>query len=410
MLTSVGRISGLLSAYLLLVQVLLIARVPVIERSYGQDELARRHRVVGFTSFNLLLTHIGFVTIGYAVNDGRNPIAEAWHLVWTYPGMLLATAGSAALVMVVITSIRAARSRLRYESWHLLHLYAYVGVGLALPHQLWTGTDFLSSPGGTAFWWTAYAAVATCVLVFRVGLPAYRTLRHRPVVGDVVREAPGVVSLHINGRDLDRLPLRAGQFFIWRFLDGPGWTRGHPLSVSAAPDGRPLRMTVKELGAGTGRLQQVRPGSRVLLEGPYGRLTADARTRRTVTALAAGIGITPLRALLEELSYRPGEATLVYRASSPNEFLFRDEIDALARARGIDVFYVAGPRRLDRPSWLPRSATGVADSAGLLQLAPRIADSDVFICGPDEWMAAAVAAVRGAGVPESQLHLERFSW
>ena len=57
--------------------------------------------------------------------------------------MLLATAGTALLVMVVVTSVRAARRRLRYESWHLLHLYAYLGVGLALPHQLWTGTDFV---------------------------------------------------------------------------------------------------------------------------------------------------------------------------------------------------------------------------------------------------------------------------
>jgi DMSO/TMAO reductase YedYZ heme-binding membrane subunit len=62
--------------------------------------------------------------------------ATFWTLTTTYPGMLLALAGTLCLVMVVGTSIRAARTRLRYESWHLLHLYAYLGVGLALPHQL----------------------------------------------------------------------------------------------------------------------------------------------------------------------------------------------------------------------------------------------------------------------------------
>ena len=61
-------------------------------------------------------------------------------------------AGTVCLVMVVVTSVRAARSRLRYESWHLLHLYAYLGVGLALPHQLWTGQEFLASPAATVFW------------------------------------------------------------------------------------------------------------------------------------------------------------------------------------------------------------------------------------------------------------------
>jgi DMSO/TMAO reductase YedYZ heme-binding membrane subunit len=151
--TSIGRITGLVASDLLLLQVLLMARLPFVERSYGQDELARRHRLVGFWSFTLMAVHIAFITYGYALAAGRNPLAELWNLVWTYPGMLLATAGTAALTMVVVTSIRAARGRLRYESWHLLHLYAYLGVGLALPHQLWTGADFLSSPAATVFWW-----------------------------------------------------------------------------------------------------------------------------------------------------------------------------------------------------------------------------------------------------------------
>ena len=59
------------------------------------------------------------------------------------------------------------------------------------------------------------------------GLPAKpRSLRHRLVVHAVVKEAPGVYSVLLRGRHLDRLPVRAGQFCTWRFLSGPGWTRG----------------------------------------------------------------------------------------------------------------------------------------------------------------------------------------
>src|SRR5205085_10777257 len=57
-LTSTGRLTGLLASDLLLVQVLLMARVPVLERAFGQDRLARIHRWVGFTSFNLMIAHI----------------------------------------------------------------------------------------------------------------------------------------------------------------------------------------------------------------------------------------------------------------------------------------------------------------------------------------------------------------
>jgi predicted ferric reductase len=408
--TSLGRLTGLVGSDLLLIQVLLMARLPFVERSFGQDELARLHRLVGFTSFSLVMAHIALITVGYASTDRSSVVGELWHLVWTYPGMLLATAGTAALVMVVVTSIRVARARLRYESWHLLHLYAYLGVGLALPHQLWTGSDLLPSRTATAYWWGAYLASAGALVVHRLGLPLYRTLRHRPVVSRVVREGDGVVSVHIAGRDLDRLPARAGQFFVWRFLAGPGKTRGHPFSLSAVPTPDGMRITVKDLGEGSARLASLRPGTKVLLEGPYGRLTEDVRTRRKVTMLASGIGVTPLRALLEDLDYSPGDASLVYRASSHGEFLFRRELEELSRRRGVNLVLVPGGRVRSRASWLPHDAAHLDDRAALLQLVPDLREHDVYLCGPDGWLAAAMRAVKQAGVPQEQVHVERFSW
>ncbi|MEO6205532.1 MAG: ferric reductase-like transmembrane domain-containing protein, partial [Mycobacteriales bacterium] len=148
-----------------------------------------------------MVAHIVLITFGYAAMDSqRGVVGEAVHLVVDYPGMLLATAGSAALVMVVVTSIKKARAKLRYESWHLLHLYAYLGVGLALPHQLWTGADFLSHPLAAAFWWIAWCATAAAVVVYRVGLPLIRSTRHQLVVDRVVRESGDVVSVHLTGR------------------------------------------------------------------------------------------------------------------------------------------------------------------------------------------------------------------
>src|SRR5947209_2047 len=176
---SPGRLTGLPASDLLLVQVLLMARVPVLERAFGQDRLARIHRWVGFASFNLMIAHIGLITWGYAAGRLGAAPGELWDLTVTYPGMLLAVAGTGCLVMVVVTSIRAARRKLRYESWHLLHLYAYLGVGLALPHQLWTGADFTASPIATLYWWTVYLLAAGSVLLFRLGVPLWRSARHR---------------------------------------------------------------------------------------------------------------------------------------------------------------------------------------------------------------------------------------
>jgi len=408
--TSLGRLTGLVAADLMLIQVLLMARVPVIERAYGQDRLARWHRWVGFTSFDLMLAHIPLVTVGYALTDRTGLVRETWNLVTTYPGMLLAVAAATALVLAVLTSLRAARRRLRYESWHLLHLYAYLGVGLALPHQLWTGTDFLTSRLATGYWWSLWVLAAAALLGYRVALPLYRSSRHRLRVQAVVRESPGVVSVWLTGRRLDELPVRAGQFFNWRFLSGPGWTRAHPYSLSAAPGQTRLRITVKDLGDGSRALAHVRPGTRVAIEGPFGRLHDGVRTRRKVTLMASGIGVTPLRALLEEMPQSPGDVTLVYRAASVEDLVFRDEIDALAKSHGARTFYVLGHRITERASWLPQNAAHLSDVDALRQLVPDIADQDVYLCGAEPWMDAARRAALDAGVPRQRIHEERFSW
>src|SRR5664280_542151 len=133
---AIGRLTGLVASDLLLLQVLGMARIPFVEKAYGQDELARRHRLLGSTSFNLMFAHIVLITLGYASGPSSGVIGTFVDLVVNYPGMLLALAGTVALCMVVVTSVRKARRRLRYESWHLIHLYGYLGAGLALPHQL----------------------------------------------------------------------------------------------------------------------------------------------------------------------------------------------------------------------------------------------------------------------------------
>jgi predicted ferric reductase len=411
-LTSLGRLTGLVASALLLVQMSLMARVPWFEQAWGQDRLARTHRLVGFTSFNLLLAHIVLVTLGYAALSPLGLWGTIVDLVVNYPGMLLAVAGTLALVMVVVTSVRRARARLRYESWHLIHLYGYLGAGLALPHQLWTGQEFLTSTPATVFWWSAYAVAAATVLVFRVALPLWRSLRAPIHVLDVRPEGPGgaVTTVTVGGPGVSRLPARAGQFFHWRFLDGPGWSRANPYSLSAAPGGDVLRFTAAHEGDGSARLAALRPGTRVLVEGPYGRLHQGVRTRRKVLLLAAGIGITPMRALLEELDQRPGDVTVVHRITDRDRLVLGAELSELARERGARYVVVEGRRARSRSSWLPQHAAHLSDADALRQIVPDVAQHDVYVCGSRGWMAAAEAALREAGVPPDHIHIEHFSY
>jgi len=165
-------------------------------------------------------------------------------------------------------------------------------------------------------WWTIYA-VRTRRGHRLPGGDADRSIAVPPgPLVDVVGESNRVVSVHVRGRRLDRLRTRSGQFFIWRFLDGPGWSRANPYTISAAPTHDRLRVTIQNVGEGSGRVNRLKPGTRVFLEGPYGSMTAEHRSHPKVLLLAAGVGITPIRALLEDTPYAPGEAILLYDSTT----------------------------------------------------------------------------------------------
>ena len=177
----------------------------------------------------------------------------------------------------------------------------------------------------------------------------------------MVRESSDVVSVYLTGRRLDRLPLRAGQFLNVRFL-AAGMDPGQPvLVVCIAPNGQSLRITAKALGEGSARLAHLRPGTRALFEGPYGRLSSRARTQRKVVLAGAGVGITPLRALAEGLDYAPGEAIILQRYT--DEPLFVARVASPCRRKGLQVVSLPGPRRT-RDSVLGPAARGMPRADG----------------------------------------------
>ena len=403
-LTGIGQVTALFGTYLALIQLVLMSRSPWLDQVFGMDRLAAAHRWIGFGTVWLLLGHGIFTTMGYAIGDRANPVAEFLTLATTYPYVLMATVSGGLFAAVAISSIKRARRRLSYETWYGIHLYAYLAIALGFLHQLFVGTDFIHDPVAVAYWVGLYVVTVGLVLVFRVGQPILLSVRHRLRVGSVVTEAPGVFSIYVTGRDLDQLAVRSGQYFVWRFLTRNGWWRAHPFSISSAPNGSWLRITVKELGDWSKALQDVSVGTRVFIEGPYGVLTGARRTRQRVLLVAGGIGITPLRSLLEALPGGPGDLTLLYRVRNEGDIVFRKELDALASMRGAEVHYLPSHRQ---PG--PRTIDPFGPD-GLLALVPDVRHRDVYVCGPVPMMQHVEASLHSLGLPSRQIHAERFAY
>lgn len=400
-LTNAGRVAGLLAGYLLAVGLLLMARIPALERDVGADRLARWHATTGRSIVGLVAAHGVLIAWGYAVTAHTGIVAQTQTLVLSYPDVLMATVGGLLLLGVGVVSVRAVRRRLKYETWYYLHLYTYLAVALSFAHVLVTGAEFSTHPVARVLWSWLFVTAAGAVVYYRIATPVFQAWRYRVRVDAVIPEAPDVTSIVLRGRNVGELDPQPGQFVRLRFLTRGSWWASHPFSLSAPRHGDLLRVTVKALGDHTRQMRHLRPGTRVIVEGPYGAFTAGRRTRRQVLLLAGGIGITPLRALFHTLPAGPGNITLVYRAEHDADLVFKDELDHLAGVREQKVHYAAGP---------VGGHTDVLVGDRLRRLVPGLVSQDVYVCGPPGFTTAAMAALRRAGVPGRQIHSETFAF
>ncbi len=413
-LTALGIVAGLSGMDLVVLMLLLAARLPFIDRTVGHDRALQYHRKLGKPALYLLLAHGVLLAVGYGMAEGLDPLSELVALWSGVPDMWLAVVSIGLFIAVVVSSVVAVRRRFPYEFWYAVHLLTYAAVLTAIPHQFSVGGLFAEGTWQRWYWLVLCIGTGAALLHYRVLEPIIATFRHQLRVRRVVPEAPGVVSIQMTGRHLNELAGSGGRFFIWRFLAPGQWWHPHPFSLSAEPvrfdaaGAGMLRITVRNLGRGSARLVALRPGTRVAVEGPYGLFNTASRSRGKVVMIGAGIGITPLRALLEGTPFSPGHATVLLRGHSDSELYLGDEILDLCRRRGATLFHLTGDRAAGGHSWMPESAVRAGHS--LTSYAPDIADSDVYICGPTAWAGNVIRAARSAGVRQDQLHYERFDW
>ena len=408
-LGALSRLTALVATDLLLIQMLLIARVPWLDRLYGHDRTTVAHKKLGKPILYLVVVHFLASIVQYAIQDKKNIFAEAIALAVSSRDLLFSYIALAAMITVVITSIKIARSRISYEAWYLVHLISYVAVIAAVPHEFSTGQDIAGKPLQSAFWIAIYIFVAGNLVWFRFTLPIVQMFRHGFKVIAVKRESTDTASIYVGGRGMSDLSARAGQFYLVRVMTPSQWWRPHPFSLSATPNSEYVRFTIGDRGDDTKVMINMKPGTKVMLEGPYGVFTEERRTKEKVTLIAAGIGVPPIRALAESMVANPGDITIVYRTRNNEDAALLLELDKIAQVRGHELKVLDGPRATPN-SWLPAGHGNIPDYQRLRLIAPQIAQSDVFICGPTPWTHSVVKSLLQLGVPESQIHAEEFAW
>lgn len=348
-ITLLSRFTALIGTYLALIALLIIARIPWVEKSIGFDSLVAYHRKLGPVIYWLITSHVFLVILGYSLADGQSLGNELVDLIKNYTWMLQAVVGFFLLSLISITSTRALRRRFKYEQWWNIHLLSYFAIAFSFMHQILNGSLFIFNEVAKIWW---------------IGIYLYTSFA----------------------------------LVMWRFLTRGIWSQAHPYSLSESPSNEMMRITVKNLGDHSWALSKLAPGTRVLAEGPYGILTASRAIGKKILLVGAGVGITPIRALINDFP-ADAEVDLIYRTVLEEELILRKELDEIDKEDRIRIHYLVGT-----PEKFPMSPDD------LIALIPHISECDVFVCGPPGLAELVRHSVESLGVNSAKFHNEAFSF
>ncbi|MEK7576618.1 MAG: ferredoxin reductase family protein [Patescibacteria group bacterium] len=398
---ALGRLTGLLGEFFLLMQLVLIGRIRSIEHLFGFDKLNRLHRWIGYSILILLLGHPLLLVIGNAWLNGVPFISQFADFLANKENVLLAFFGLLIFMLIVFLSIPIVRHKLRYEAWYFIHLLTYVGIGLALSHQL--GTGDLREGAALYYWYILNFSVFGFILLYRFVRPIYLTLRFQFRVEKVVQENADTWSLYVAGRRLDKFHFQSGQYANITILKQGMWYT-HPFSFSAAQNEHFIRFSIKSLGDYTSKISSLTPGTRIIIDGPLGFFIDDMAERDKFLFIAGGIGITPIRAMIESLALKKKNVSLLYACKTEPDIIFRKELEDLKKNNpGISLNYILS-------NSTPGFESGFIDKAKIVKLVPDFFDREVYLCGPPPMMKALNATMQQLGIKSKYIHFEKFSF
>ena len=181
-----------------------------------------------------------------------------------------------------------------------------------------------------------------------------------------------------------------------------------PYSIASAPiesqRGRYLEFLVRQDPAS--RLNDVTRGAKLAVEGPFGTFTLPANpAERTFLFVAGGVGIAPLRSMIQQavLQEQPGRLRLLYSARSPDDFAYLPELRDLAGGGRLEFSLTATREVTSR--WPGERGRITPD-----RLAPFIDTPETlcFVCGPTTMVDAVPRMLKDLGIDGSRIRIEEW--
>ena len=389
---ALGRLSGLLAEFFILIQLLLISRFSSIEREYGFDKLISIHKKVGFSLGIFIISHPLFLTIGYAKSNNISFIKQFLNFQNSWEGVFGATLAFIIIILISIFSIKKIRSKVPYEVWYFAHLPLYIAFAIAFGHQINTGD--MTNGWAILYWFILNIIVFLILISYRFIKPLYYFYKHKFIIEKIVKENKDVYSIYISGKNMNQFKFQEGQFATLIFLQKNMFFH-HPFSFSNAFNGKNIRLTIKSSGDFTSKINNLKTGTHVWIDGPVGTFTLQNAINKKYLFIAGGIGISPIFSLIKSIK-DTSDAFLLYSNKTEENVVFKDEI--IQSGINTSFFYT------------DQGIQNRIDIKKIEQVCPDYKKRDIYICGPTKMTINLVKNLKSNGLSSEQIHFEKFDY
>jgi len=387
-------------------QFILSARIKSTHKPFGTDLVYFFHRQTGIAAFLLVFSH----PILLFILDSRN--LRLLNLFSANSSARVQIGIIAVLLLIGVVWMAEYRKKLRipYWFWKLWHgIIASVMIPLALYH-IFTGGNYIDLPWKKALW-IIYSIFFTLTVLYTRVIYPLRLIKNPYKIKQIKQERGGVWTITMEPVNHAIFKYMPGQFAWITAWKTPFSDSEHPFTIASSSERNDaIEMSIKSLGKFTSKIQTLKPGDKVFVDGPYGYYSFDRypETDRLIF-ISGGIGVTPIMSMLRSMADRGDKrpVTLFYSNQEWDTLTFREEIEALQKQINMKVIFT-----IERPPQNWQGEKGYLNSTILNKYLPpewKSNGTEVFLCGPAPMMNAVEKVLLASGFEENQIHTERFA-
>ncbi len=380
------------------------ARLKFFNQPFGTDIVYHFHRQIGIAAFLMVFAH----PLLLFILDARylrllNLFSAPWRARFGVLAIIL-------LIGVVWMAEYRQKLKIPYGFWKVWHgILATMMVGLALLHIFNTG-DYTNLPWKRAVW-IGYTVLFLLMLIYTRIIYPLKLMLNPYIVKEIRKERGDVWTAVLSPAKGKALRFMPGQFAWLTAWKTPFSDSEHPFSlVSSSEQSDYIEMSIKNLGKFTSKIQALKQGDKVYVDGPYGSFSIDRYPQaKNLVFIPGGIGVTPIMSMLRSMAERGDKRPIrvLYANQTWDATTFREEMEALQKKLNMKLAYI-----IERPDAGWQGESGFLNADIIRKSIPAEwlnGNSDVFLCGPGQMMNAVEKALIQAGFSESQIHSERFA-